>query len=124
MGGKKGQVVLFVILGIVLLVAVIIGLFLLNTASKQKKILDETTLQTEAAQLETINSYMKSCLEIAAKDGVYGIMLQSGYDELPLITETTFQGRPIQEYDYVYSPYLGSSYYVIKGQKTCRQLMK
>lgn len=117
MKGKKAQVVIFVILGIVILGAVLIWLFLMNNASKQKKLLDEKTLQTEAAQLSQVNTYLDSCLEVAAKDSIYGIMYQGGYDELPSISLTTFQGRPVEDYEYIYNEYVGAPYYIVQRQK-------
>lgn len=117
-GEKKAQVTVFIILGLVLVGVVFLGIYIFKNISESNKENDEKNLQTEAAQLEQVNVYVKSCLEMAAKDSVYGVIGQGGYDEIPVIEETMFEGRPIEETEYIYNPHLGAPYYIVKGQKS------
>jgi len=82
--GKKGQVAVFVIVGILIFVAIAI-LFFIKTGDKK----------TQDLEIDSIKSYIDSCVESVSREGVYLIAMQGGYFEVP---------NPKEEYSYIEIP--------------------
>lgn len=72
---KKGQITIFIILGIVLLLLVGISIYVFYRVSKER---------FEGAKLvslepATVTDYVSNCIQITARDGIYLLSSQGGY---------------------------------------------
>jgi len=75
---KKGQIVIFILIGIVILIAIGFILFIQESAS-------EDTRKEEIAeipfQIQPVETYVKSCIESSGPLGLYLIGIQGGFIE-------------------------------------------
>ena len=81
--GKRGQVSIFIILGIVILLVAIIGSYLRNEAFREKVqiTLFKSTVVPEQAQ--GLVNYVSNCILDITEEGVEKMGWQGGYVELP-----------------------------------------
>lgn len=79
--GKKGQITIFIIIGIVLLL--IIGVYFLVTSDFAEKTLRRSSLEEVPLDIQPIKAYIDSCIEQTLIPGVYLLGLQGGYIYLP-----------------------------------------
>ena len=72
--GRRGQVTLFVIIAIIIVVAIALIAFLPSLGEKPA---------TSPETMTSINSYVQECVESTAGDGIYLLGMQGGYTILP-----------------------------------------
>lgn len=72
MKNKKAQLTLFIILGILILIAGGIVFYYSTTSQEQE-------METLPPSAETIKSFIDSCIDKTTKEGIYFIALQGGY---------------------------------------------
>ena len=72
---KKGQITIFIILGIILLLLVGISIYVFQRVSKER--LESAKLVS--LEPATVTDYVSSCLRITARDGIYLLASQGGY---------------------------------------------
>lgn len=79
MKSKNSQITIFIILGIVILVIVIGGIYLMNSVKIDN--MKDTTLDTQKipSDLEPLVNYMEKCIETIAKEGMFLLGEQGGY---------------------------------------------
>lgn len=85
---KRGQITIFIILGIVIIMAVSLVLFL-----NQSKVSDEVSDQN--LQTMPIKAYIESCINQIGQEAAYFTALQGGYYQTPL---------PYESYSYIKIP--------------------
>lgn len=76
--GKKGQITLFIILGIVLLFSTAIILFIRSQAKEQMPQVPEIT-ENLPKEIQPIKDFIQNCVEITAKEAVEMIGTHGGY---------------------------------------------
>tara|TARA_Y100000310_G_scaffold330260_1_gene401603 strand:- start:1200 stop:1964 length:765 start_codon:yes stop_codon:yes gene_type:complete len=81
---KKGQITVFIILGILLLVAFSMAIFVMNFMTTAD-IIEE---QGDYSTTDSIQLYIESCLETAAVTSLVNISSYGGYYNLPLYSTT------------------------------------
>src|ERR1041385_6059774 len=74
---KKGQVTIFIILGIIILMVVGIGIYLAGRSSRAP--LEQQISQPATFEPRAIREYGSACLEKTAEEGIYTIAAQGGY---------------------------------------------
>jgi hypothetical protein len=81
--GKRAQITLFIVVGIVVLFAIAGSIAVYNNMSK-KEVLPEVE-KTAAMQnsAKSVNAYVSECLDEVGKEGLLAIGLQGGYYVLP-----------------------------------------
>src|SRR3989344_4664536 len=80
---KKGQVTLFIILGIVIVIAVV-ALFALRSLSTNFKLYSESGSSVSVpTQLRPVTNLISDCIENTALDGLNLMGQQGGYVDLP-----------------------------------------
>jgi len=94
MKNKRGQITIFILLGVVILAAV--G-FILYTKSETIRITDEFT--DIPLEIQPIKSFVDSCIKQTLERGIYFISLQGGYYDVP---EPKTEGLIIQIPYYFY----------------------
>ncbi|MDO8481341.1 MAG: hypothetical protein Q7S65_06060 [Nanoarchaeota archaeon] len=77
----RGQVTLFVILGVVLVIAA--GVFLVVRQQTAPELLTEIPGQPQSAGQQKVRQFMDSCIREATVNGVEILRLQGGYIDLP-----------------------------------------
>lgn len=89
--GRKGQITLFIILGIVLLFSTAIILFIKSEAKEEMPTIPEVT-ETVPIELQPVRDFIKECVKITARDAVEMIGVHGGYiDITPEATQYTTQ---------------------------------
>ena len=76
--GKKGQITLFIILGIVLLFSTAIILFIRSQAKEEMPMVPEVT-ESLPTEIQPVKDFIESCVEITAKDAIEMIGVHGGY---------------------------------------------
>lgn len=84
---KKAQVTIYIILGLVLLIAVGM-LFFLETEKIEKAVETEIPGEVEYAGQQELRNFMDACIREAAFNGIEIIRLQAGYIDIPADTPT------------------------------------
>lgn len=88
---KKGQITLFIILGIVLVVTFILVFYLFqNNADKGDTEIQQ--IQSFESSISPINDYVESCIESVAKDATVWIGNHGGYFEIPAYDDDNYEG--------------------------------
>lgn len=79
MKSKNSQITIFIILGIVILVIVIGGIYLMNSVKIDN--MKDTTLDTQKipSDLKPLVKYLEKCVETIAKQGMFLLAEQGGY---------------------------------------------
>lgn len=75
---KKGQVTVFIIIGIIILVAMAFFFFL-----KQEVITDDLMIQDNLMELDSLKIFVTDCLEEATIDAIYEVLDNGGYYQVP-----------------------------------------
>ena len=81
--GKKGQVTLFIIAGVVILFAAFIVGYLQNESFRQRVESQLFGAAVVPEQAKGVVSYVNNCMEKIARDGITLLGLQGGYIEVP-----------------------------------------
>jgi hypothetical protein len=98
---KKGQITLFIIIGLILLVSVSIVVYI--TTKQAVKPVEEEVLVPD--DVRPVYDFVQSCANEIAKDGMGLLGLQGGFIELPAIIERTPTSYiPIDTADYFKVP--------------------
>ncbi len=84
---KKGQVTIFVLIGI--LVLLIVGFIFVANKMTVEQGIEESTQQTVAKAKEPLEEYIDVCLQSVVENGLLTIGLQGGYYSVPLNRFTT-----------------------------------
>src|SRR3989344_272500 len=79
MGEKRGQLSIYVIIGIIVLAGVLLLLYLKPSGELQEGITTSTSLP---AQIQDLQANIQGCLEQVTKEGINLISIQGGYLEL------------------------------------------
>lgn len=87
MANKKGQIAIFIIIGMIVLVSVPLLLYL-NTAQKNNPQIEK--ISKMPFEVAPIADYIKSCITNVAEDGLTLISKQGGYYDLPIISTVQF----------------------------------
>ena len=99
---KKGQVTLFIIIGVILLLTA--GLVIYLTTQKVIKPVEEKIIMPEGTQ--PIYEYISECVYQTAKEGIIKMGLQGGYLDLPAaITNTPASYVAIDSMGFAKTPY-------------------
>ncbi len=93
MRNKRGQVTLFIIIGIIILVVIALSFFIYNNSIKEQ-LTPEQEEAFLASQLEPINALIDSCIARIASDGV-GILRDNAGYLTPLTTSLSYNGDNI-----------------------------
>jgi uncharacterized membrane protein (Fun14 family) len=100
MSKKRGQITIFIVIGIIVLIVFVLSLYFISTISKEKA---ETAAEKAAAiPLETtaIRNYITSCLKDVSDKGAWIIAVHGGYiDPEGKVDYSYYQGEKV--------PYLG-----------------
>ncbi len=99
---KKGQVAIFILIGIFILVIIVLGVYLVGMHDKR---FIEDKPSTDG--INSIKYYVESCLQKTARDGVFFTSLQGGYYRPTELSKTFFDVQ-IPYYWYDKSEYLPS----------------
>lgn len=95
---KRGQITVFIVIGIVLLLGIGITFFLLNTFQKEKIGIE---LKKDAAEgdAKLVQDYLNSCLEALGKEAIIQIGLHGGYINLSdnIATNREFIINPVDQ---------------------------
>lgn len=73
--GKRGQITLFIIIGLILLLSITLLIYYRNLTLKEPEIVPP--------QFNPVKEYVSSCLKITGRDAVELLGQQSGYIEIP-----------------------------------------
>ncbi|MBN1644467.1 hypothetical protein JW851_00305 [Candidatus Woesearchaeota archaeon] len=100
--GKKAQVTLFIILGVILLLS--IGLVVYLTTQRVVKPVEEKLIIPEGT--EQVYEYISECVYQTAKEGIIKLGLQGGYVNMPAEIKNTPASRiSLDPYEAFYIPY-------------------
>ncbi|MCK4589765.1 MAG: hypothetical protein KAT77_04930 [Nanoarchaeota archaeon] len=91
---KRGQITIFIIIGVILLIAVALILLLRSTTVEKELEVEEKAAQELPSELAPIESYIQSCLEKASEEALWQVGAQGGYINIP-DPKTTFQGQDL-----------------------------
>jgi len=86
---KKGQVTVFIIVG-VLIAAIFLALFI-TKQDAAKKLQEKTSIGPILLSDDALQNYIQSCIEKTAQDALLFIGEHGGYYELPPLSNSTFQ---------------------------------
>lgn len=118
---NKGQVTAFIILGIVLLVLVGVGIYVMREPAEE--IQEGITLSQEA---QVVSKFVDSCIDSSVNTGLVYIGLQGGYSRFPILSiSTIYSDVPYYYYkgvnDVITKEELESQFaeYVAENVKTC-----
>lgn len=104
---KRGQVTLFIIIGVLILI--IFGLIAYLNATDSKETVDDFTKKVEVpAEVKPVHTFYETCVEEIAKEGILEISLKAGYYQLPLLVFNSEYG------DVPYFYYSGESLFAGK----------
>ena len=76
MSKKRGQITVFIIIGVVILLSAVIILFIQNMLAEDQ---DVTTVTEAPMEARPIASYIENCLATVSKDGLYELGQRGGY---------------------------------------------
>lgn len=94
-GSKRGQVTLFIVLGIVLVIAVAVGIFLRKEISQS---IQDVKISSNAAlqqKVEEVKPFVQDCLESVTEDAVLRIIAKGGYSKPKKSVEYNYYNVPI-----------------------------
>ncbi len=100
--GKRGQVTLFIIAGVVILFAAFLVGYLQNESFRQRVESQLFGAAVVPEQAKGVVSYTNNCIEKIARDGIDLLGLQGGYIEIPrgLSSRQYLQADPIMKVPY------------------------
>ena len=100
MENKKGQVVIFMIIGLIILISIIL---LFNLGKNENQ--EITKIQSSTLSRGPVQNYVESCIDDVSVDGIFYISLQGGYYEPPYPKEM-LGGYQIPYYYFIDDVYL------------------
>jgi hypothetical protein len=95
MSKKRGQITIFIVIGVILLIIFILSLYIISKVSEKAEIAEEAETVFETT---SIKSYVTSCLKEVSDKGAWIIGAHGGYID-PNVDYTYYQGEKLPYLD-------------------------
>lgn len=88
--GKRSQITVFIVIGIILIIS--IGLFIFLNNSKSDIVENQIEEAYEDVDVNSLRMHIEKCIEQTGKDAIYYVSLQGGYYDLPYHSFYSYDG--------------------------------